>query len=67
MEKKTVKSKQLEKSLSQIGTLAAIASDEIEKANVATQAASQKLMQLQSEIEQIYITLDEPLVIVSKK
>ena len=61
--KRDVKTKQIEKSLNKLGSLAADATDTLIKANEATEAIAAKLISIQNEIEQIYTTLEEPLLL----
>ena len=60
------KNKKLEKTLSQLGTLTALATEEVDKIHSASQVAKDKLVQIQQEIEQIYTTIEEPLLLIDK-
>ena len=66
LSKRDMKATQLEKDLSRIGATVSLASDELIQAEKRVQAASHKLVQIQQEIDQLYTTLKEPLLLVDK-
>ena len=66
MDKKDMKNRQTEKALSQLGALDADASDELAKANKLVEAASHKLLRMQRSIEHLYVTLEEPPLVVEE-
>jgi len=60
MESSHAKNRQLERALSQLGALAATAADDLER-------IADNMVQLQSNIERIYMILGEPLALAEKE
>lgn len=60
------KQRQMEIALSRIGAQLTLTTDILLHAEKEVQAATKSLVQIQQEIEQIYITLEDPLLLVGK-
>lgn len=67
IEQKDIKNKQLEKWLNELGKLSANATDDLAKANEVTSSISDTLVQIQKIVDQMYITLEEPLELAETK
>lgn len=57
----------IEEGLSQFGALLSLAADDIAAAKETIKLAELRLQKLQAEIEKMYITLNEPIVVVGGK
>lgn len=64
MKQTPVKNKQVEKYLSQLGVLAADLTAELAEVKDIAERLTSKSIKMQAQIEQLYMTLDEPIMIV---
>ena len=65
-EYKDLQNKRVENELSKLGALISIAEDDVLSAEASIFATKIKLQKIQQEIEQLYITLNDPFLTTNK-
>lgn len=62
---KDMRDKKIERELSRIASLVALATEDAEQSKTAAASAKARLDLARTEIEQLYMTLDEPFAIIT--